>query len=121
MYAWEKSFEKMVSKLRHHEVTNLTYMSVVRALYLSGIVFTERAMLFVTLVSFVLLGNSLNAEISFTMAVYCNTLQKAMTIYVPNALNFLAEMIVSIRRLEVSIIKTPILFTKFYFQKFLPN
>ncbi|XP_033220102.1 multidrug resistance-associated protein 4-like isoform X2 [Belonocnema kinseyi] len=100
MYAWEKSFDKMVSKLRSHEVLNLKYMSIVRAIFLSGIVFTERAILFVTLVSFVLLGNNLNAEISFTIAVYSNILQRAMSIFVPNALNYLAEMLVSIKRLE---------------------
>ncbi|XP_051163981.1 ATP-binding cassette sub-family C member 4-like [Leptopilina boulardi] len=100
MYAWEKSFEKMVSLLRAKEVLNLMYMAIVRATYLSGIVFTERAILFVTLTVFVLTGNILNSEISFTMAVYCNILQRAMSIYIPNGLQFLSEMLVSIKRLE---------------------
>lgn len=100
MYAWEKSFEKMVSLLRAKEVLNLIYMAIVRATYLSGIVFTERAILFVTLSVFVLTGNKLNSEISFTMAVYCNILQRAMSIYIPNGLQYLSEMLVSIKRLE---------------------
>lgn len=101
MYAWEKSFEKMVSRLRSNEVLNLMYMAICRATYLSGIVFTERAILFVTLVVFVSTGNKLNSEISFTIAVYCNILQRAMSIYIPQGLQYLAEMLVSIKRLEV--------------------
>lgn len=63
-------------------------------------VFTERLSLYLTLITFVLLGNKLTGPIAFSMAQIMNSLQLYMCINYPIALAFFAESKVSIKRLE---------------------
>lgn len=66
-------------------------------------VFTERFILFATVVTFVLMGGEIRSGITFSLVQYFNLLQLACNIFVPMALSFLAETRVSIRRIEVII------------------
>lgn len=63
-------------------------------------VFTERLSLYLTLVTFVLIGNKLSSDVVFSMAQMFNSIQLYMCIYYPNALAYYAEAKVSIKRLE---------------------
>lgn len=63
-------------------------------------VFTEKVTLYLTLVTFVLLGNRLTGDIVFSTAQLFNTVQLCMSIFYPMALSTYAEAIVSVKRLE---------------------
>ncbi|KAL0104962.1 hypothetical protein PUN28_016536 [Cardiocondyla obscurior] len=100
MYAWEKPFSKIVSMTRELEIEKIKFSSYVRAAYLAIIVFTERLILFFTLIMFVLTGNDLTADITYEMSTYFNMLQLTAALYFPQALIQLGESMVSMNRLE---------------------
>nr|CAD7441994.1 unnamed protein product [Timema bartmani] len=100
MYAWEKPFEKMVALARRTEINVIRKASYLRGLNLSFMVFAERTTLFVTLASFVLMGNHITAEKVFSIAQYCNILNMTMAVASPIAMQMIAETKVSIKRLE---------------------
>lgn len=101
MYAWEKPFSKIVSITRVLEIDKIKFSSYVRAAYLAIIVFTERLILYITLLMYVLSGHRLSADITFTLASYYNILQLTTALFFPQALIQLGETMVSINRLEV--------------------
>lgn len=63
-------------------------------------VFTERATLYLTVITYVLDGNRLTGDKVFSMAQFFNTIQLYMAIFYPLALAMLAEAKVSVKRLE---------------------
>lgn len=103
MYAWEKPFNKIVSQTRYAEIKKIHSSSNVRGLYTALMVFTERTALFVTLVTFVLMGNPMKAEITFQLSSYFNILQMVVAIFFPQALILFSEAVISTKRIEVLI------------------
>lgn len=101
MYAWEKPFAVIVECIRAAEMQKIQFVTYVRAVYLSFVVFTSRTVLFLTLLAFVLMGNSLRPDITFTLATYFEVLQFSFAFFFPQALILVGESMVSIRRLEV--------------------
>lgn len=101
MYAWEKPFNKIVSMTRAQEIKKIKFSSYVRAVNLAIVVFTERLLLYFTLLTFVLSGNNLNADVTYTLATFYNILQLTAALFFPHALIILGETIVSMNRLEV--------------------
>lgn len=63
MYAWEKPFEAMVESRRAHEISALIKVSYLRGVYMSFMVFTERAALYITLLAYSLMGNEVSSSI----------------------------------------------------------
>ncbi|XP_072762869.1 ATP-binding cassette sub-family C member 4 [Anoplolepis gracilipes] len=100
MYAWEKPFSKIVSVTRALEIKKIKFSSYVRAAYLAIIVFTERLLLYFTLIMFVLSGNYLTADVTYTLATFYNLLQLTAALFFPQALIILGETMVSMSRLE---------------------
>ncbi|KAG5307336.1 MRP4 protein, partial [Acromyrmex insinuator] len=100
MYAWEKPFSKIVSVTRELEIKKIKFSSYVRAAYLAIIVFTERLTLYFALITFVLMGNDLTADVTYEMSTYFNMLQLTTALYFPQALIMLGESMVSLNRLE---------------------
>lgn len=100
MYGWEKPFSKIVSVTRKLEIKKIKFSSYVRAAYLAIIVFTERLILYFTLIMFVLTGHDLTADVTYEMATYFNLLQLTAALYFPHALIQLGESMVSMNRLE---------------------
>ncbi|KAJ8938371.1 hypothetical protein NQ318_022869 [Aromia moschata] len=82
------------------EIDVIKIASYIRGLYLGLTVFTERLCLYLTLVTFVLLGNRLTGDVVFSMAQLFNTVQLYMAIYYPTALSAYAEAKVSTRRIQ---------------------
>lgn len=101
MYAWEKPFSKIVSITRALEIKRIKFSSYVRAAYLAIIVFTERLLLYFTLIMFVLSGNNLSADVTYVLATFFNILQLTAALFFPQALIILGETMVSMNRLEV--------------------
>lgn len=100
MYAWEIPFENFVSKARVSEVKVVLLSGYVRGFNLAAMIFTERTTLFLTIVSYALMGNTVTASIAFSMAQYFNVLQATMALYYPNAIITGAEALVCIKRLQ---------------------
>lgn len=100
MYAWEKPFEQMVKLARKKEIDVITSASYLRGVYLSCAVFIERTTLYLTIITYVLLGNNITADKTYSMAQFFNLLQLAMAIYYPMAISMGAETLVSIKRLQ---------------------
>lgn len=63
-------------------------------------VFTERLTLYLTLITYVLLGGKLTGDVVFSMAQLFNTVQLYMSIFFPLSISTYAEARVSIRRIE---------------------
>ena len=100
MYAWEKPFSRIVSIARQKEIKVIRYVSWIRGILLSFIIFSSRVSTFTSLVMYALLGNIVTADKAFVITAYYNVLRQTMTIFFPQAIGMLAETIVSVRRLE---------------------
>jgi ATP-binding cassette, subfamily C (CFTR/MRP), member 4 len=100
MYAWEKPFSKIVSLARQKEIKVIRYVSWIRGILLSFIIFSSRVSTFTSLVMYALLGNVVTAQQAFVITAYYNVLRQTMTIFFPQAIGMLAETRVSVKRLE---------------------
>lgn len=100
MYAWEKPFEKIVKLARLNEINIITKASYLRGIYLSCAVFIERTTLYITVITYVLLGNNITADRVSSMMQFFNLLQLALAIFFPNAITMGAETYISIKRLQ---------------------
>lgn len=88
-----------------YEIDVLTITSYVRGFSLALMVFTERTVLYVTLVTYVLMGNQLTGAIVFPIAQFFNNIQLYMAIFYPLGIVLFGEAKVSIKRLEEFLIK----------------
>ncbi|CAH0557612.1 unnamed protein product [Brassicogethes aeneus] len=100
MYAWEIPFQKMVEASRKYEISIITKTSYILGFTRAMTVYTERTALYLTLITYVLMGNRLTGEVVFSMAQLFNTVQFYMCINYPMAVSSLAEAKVSVKRLE---------------------
>lgn len=103
MYAWEVPFVKMISETRAAEIKQIQKSAYLKAYMAGTSIIIERLILFVTLISFSLMGQPLSAEIVFVLATYYNLLQLAITIAIPQTLLIIGESLVSIKRIKVSL------------------
>lgn len=100
MYAWEKPFGKMVALARKKEINVIRYVSYMRGILLSFIMFVTRVSIFFSLVAYALLGNFVTAEKAFVITAYYNILRQTMTVFFPQGIAQLAETIVSVKRIQ---------------------
>lgn len=100
MYAWERPFSQMVEYARKKEINVIKYVSFIRGILLSFIMFTTRVSIFISLVAFALLGNLVTAEKAFVITAYYNILRVTMTVFFPQGVGQLAEALVSIKRIQ---------------------
>ncbi|KAL5274290.1 ABCC4 family protein [Megaselia abdita] len=100
MYAWEYPFGKMVEYARKKEINAIRYVSYIRGVLLSFIMFLTRVSIFISLVGFVLLGSSLTAKQAFVVTAYYNILKTTMTVFFPQGISQLAETLVSFKRIQ---------------------
>ncbi|KAG5885795.1 hypothetical protein JTB14_031512 [Gonioctena quinquepunctata] len=100
MYAWEKSFEKIIKTARISELNVITCTSFIRGILASSIIFVHRTSLFLTVICYVFLGNVITSEKVFSMAQFFNLLQLTMAFQFPNAVSLGSETITSIERLQ---------------------
>ncbi|XP_053689234.1 probable multidrug resistance-associated protein lethal(2)03659 [Sabethes cyaneus] len=100
MYTWEKPFAKLVAMARKKEIKVIRYVSYIRGILLSFIMFTTRVSIFISLIAYALLGNFVTAEKAFVITAYYNILRATMTIFFPQGIAQFAEAIVSVRRIQ---------------------
>ncbi|XP_036142952.1 multidrug resistance-associated protein 4-like [Monomorium pharaonis] len=100
MYAWEKPFSKIVNVIRELEINKIKFSSYIRAVCLAILVFTQRLSLYFTLITFVLTGNNLTADVTYEMATFFSILELTAAFSFSQALIIMGETMVSINRLE---------------------
>ncbi|XP_075154249.1 red dog mine [Haematobia irritans] len=97
MYAWEKSFAKVIADVRLKEVKAIRGTSYIHAA-LSCTSMISPLSVFLALVSYVYLGDTLTAKRVYTVSSYFNMLNDSMVHFWPLAITFCAEAYVSARR-----------------------
>lgn len=100
MYTWEKPFANLVNNARIAEINVLKWASYIRGMIISSSAFMQRTILFITITSYVLLGNTITPNKVFPILQFFNILQLSLAIFFPLALTFGAETWVSINRLQ---------------------
>ncbi|XP_025192648.1 multidrug resistance-associated protein 4-like [Melanaphis sacchari] len=100
MYTWEKPFATFVEYARRNEISEIKGSSICRAVMLSFSGFHARVALVFSIISFVLLGNYISAEQVFVITSYFNLLRLSMTNFFPQGIAILAELFISINRLQ---------------------
>ncbi|XP_019892293.2 probable multidrug resistance-associated protein lethal(2)03659 [Musca domestica] len=97
MYAWEKSFAKIVSDVRRKEVKAIRGTSYIHAT-LSCSSMISPLSLFLALASYVYMGDTLTAKRVYTVSSYFTMLNESMVHFWPLAIKYLSEALVSARR-----------------------
>ncbi|XP_015790855.1 multidrug resistance-associated protein 4 [Tetranychus urticae] len=99
MYAWEKSFAGLVDRARRREINCVRCAAFLRGLNLGLGTVAEKLIMFVTLVTFVLLGNRLTAETVFVSMALIRQLQQSITVFIPAAITMGCESWITIGRI----------------------
>ncbi|XP_012058527.1 PREDICTED: LOW QUALITY PROTEIN: probable multidrug resistance-associated protein lethal(2)03659 [Atta cephalotes] len=100
MYTWENPFSALIQKARKKEVNVIRWVSYIRGVTMSFIMFTTRMSLFITVLAYVLFGYKVTAQKVFVVTAYYNSLRTTMTVLFPQGITQVAEARVSIKRLQ---------------------
>lgn len=102
MYAWEKSFAKLIAHIRKKQLNIVRKNSYVRGLYMTFMLFTTRMAVFCTMLSIILLygRENLAAAKVFVISAYFNTVSISMSEMFVRCVAEIAEAWVSFRRLQ---------------------
>lgn len=88
------------SIVRRKEINVIRYVSYIRGILLSFIMFTTRVSIFISLIAYALLGNLVTADKAFVITAYYNILRQTMTVFFPQGIGQVAESLVSVRRIQ---------------------
>ncbi|KAJ6216249.1 hypothetical protein RDWZM_007406 [Blomia tropicalis] len=100
MYAWEKHFSALISEARRQEMAKIRNATFLRALNISISVVSGRIILFAIFITYVVQGNTLNADKVFVVMSVINTVRLTMTWMFPNSIALLSELSVSCQRVQ---------------------
>lgn len=100
LYAWEKSFKKLIYFARDKELEVIKKSSYVRALYMTFMLFTTRSALFCTMMAIVVLGDDLTASKVFVISSYFAIMANVMSQMFVRGIAEIAEALVAIKRLQ---------------------
>ncbi|KAK9869792.1 hypothetical protein WA026_003524 [Henosepilachna vigintioctopunctata] len=100
MYCWEKPFSKLVSLARSKEMSVIRTHSCLMGILYSFEMFLTRTSIFISLLSYVLMGKYITAEKVFLVTSIYSTIRPCVTIMFALALSNLAEINVSLRRIN---------------------
>ncbi|XP_059049333.1 ATP-binding cassette sub-family C member 4-like [Achroia grisella] len=100
MYAWEKPFQKVVEMTRTHETRALTKAIFVRSVFIGFMLFTDRTIMFLTILTLVLGGEMISASTIYPIQQYFSIIQFNITMILPMLIASLSEMKVSVERIQ---------------------
>lgn len=100
LYAWEKSFKKLIYFARDQELKVIKKNSYVRALYMTFMLFTTRSALFCTMLAIVVMGEELTASKVFVISSYYSIISNVMSQMFVRGIAEIAEALVAMRRLQ---------------------
>ncbi|XP_048004522.1 ATP-binding cassette sub-family C member 4-like [Leguminivora glycinivorella] len=100
MYAWEIPFQKVISHKRSLELKQVRIATILKTVFLGFMMFTERTALFIAILVYILLGNTMSASVIYPLQQFISTASVKVTLILPLVLSFTAEMRVTLRRVE---------------------
>ncbi|CAG9837334.1 unnamed protein product [Diabrotica balteata] len=100
MYAWETPFAQLVAMARRHEIKSLRATAFMRGIFLSFIMYSTRISLFVSILAYVLSGYDISAEKVFVITSFYSVLRQSLTVFFPQGIAQVAEVRISIQRLN---------------------
>ncbi|KAL0850177.1 hypothetical protein ABMA28_012050 [Loxostege sticticalis] len=100
MYAWEKPFQLVVSAARAFEMSALRKSIFIRSVILGFMLFTERAILFFTMLTLVLSGQMVAATTIYPIQQFLGSVQLNLTMILPMAIAALSELKVTLDRMQ---------------------
>ncbi|XP_045455242.1 ATP-binding cassette sub-family C member 4-like [Melitaea cinxia] len=100
MYAWEIPFQKVVGQKRKEELKEVKTATILRTIFIGFMIFTERSAMFITIITFVLFGNVISANVIYPLQQFIGAAQVNVTLILPLVLSFTAELFVSLRRVQ---------------------
>nr|XP_020639200.1 multidrug resistance-associated protein 4 isoform X1 [Pogona vitticeps] len=100
MYAWEKSFADLVNSMRRKEISMILKSSYLRGMNLSSFFVASKITVFMTFMTYVLLGNVISASRVFVAVSLYSTVRLTVTLFFPAAIEKVSEALISIRRIK---------------------
>lgn len=100
MLTWEKAFTKLVTTVRKLEMKQIKGASQLRGVIIAFLHFNTRLAIFTSIAALVLLGKNPNAYYVFMISAFFNSLRVIMTAHLPEGLMQLAELNVSVERIQ---------------------
>ena len=100
MYAWEKSFAKLVADARKAEVDVITKSCFYKSFNMCFFFTSSRLVMAIILLVYVLMGEILTAEKAFLTLALFNVVRLSMTLFFPHAVAMLSESLISIKRIQ---------------------
>ncbi|XP_033208086.1 probable multidrug resistance-associated protein lethal(2)03659 [Belonocnema kinseyi] len=100
MYAWEKPFSRLVDKSREKEISAIRKNAFLDAVAMAFESYAPRVCIFVTVVTYALLGNAITAEKVFMISAFYNDMRYSLSIAFPLGIQRIAKAMASIKRIE---------------------
>ncbi|XP_044268136.1 probable multidrug resistance-associated protein lethal(2)03659 isoform X2 [Tribolium madens] len=100
MFSWEKPFSKLVEMARRLELHEIKANSYLRAIYRSVNACLIPLSIFLCVLTYVLSGNTLQAQFVFVVTSFYGTLRQTLTLHFPRCIALLAEINVSLGRIQ---------------------
>lgn len=100
MYCWEEPFAKLVDFARRNEVALIRRTSVLRGINMALFFVSSKLNVFLSLITYISLGYTLNPEIVFVTITLFNSVRLLMTLFFPYGVAQLAETLISCQRLQ---------------------
>ncbi|OWR51775.1 ABC transporter family C protein ABCC2 [Danaus plexippus plexippus] len=100
MYAWEKSFQKVVQGVRAFELVALSKAVFVRSVFLGFMMYSERTIIFITSLTIILTGGMLSADTIYPIKSFLGIIQINFTFMMPLAIAGFSELLVSLQRIQ---------------------
>nr|ASU47347.1 ABCC2 [Cnaphalocrocis medinalis] len=101
MYAWEKPFQLVVNAARAYEMSALKKSIFIRSVFLGFMLFTERLIMFVTILTLILWNQKMiSATTIYPIQQFLSAIQLNITMILPMAIASLSEMFVSLDRIQ---------------------
>ncbi|XP_059049414.1 ATP-binding cassette sub-family C member 4-like [Achroia grisella] len=100
MYAWEIPFQKAVKIARSHETSAIKKSIFVRSVFIGFMIYTERTIMFLTILTIILGGDMISASTIYPIKQYFSIIQFNITMILPQLIASLSEVKISIERIQ---------------------
>lgn len=100
MYTWEKPFAELVARSRKLEIIEIKGASFLRGILMSFAMFGTRLSSFISIFTFIIMGNNPNAYYVFVVTSFYNSLRIVMTTQIPQGMALFGELNISIKRIQ---------------------
>ncbi|XP_055398764.1 ATP-binding cassette sub-family C member 4-like [Bubalus kerabau] len=100
MYAWEKLFAELITRLRRKEISKILRRSYLDGMNLIFFDTASKVILFITFTTYVLLGNMITVNQVFLAITLYQVVQFTGILLFPTAIENVAETVASVRRIK---------------------